>query len=261
MLSALIYAAFAVVAAFGIALGIVRRMIYPKGEIVTRTQRGHQFAANSAAFVLGAMLSRAIISGGDMNAIIAVFLLPSATGLLAFGIGWLLGPNNTKGDSKNAAKRAPHSTPTPTVPPFEMDAIYEQVADEIDNGAIQRGLWLRVYTECEGDPIKARASYIRNRAAILAKAHIKQTAETKRAATENTVDEGAAVLEALSSLTEEQLIERLCEQLLNGEIPTRTTLTIKAIQDRGVDADIIETLVMSRLGPEGTEKLGSCLSA
>jgi hypothetical protein len=43
------------------------------------------------------------------------------------------------------------------------DAIYEAVANEIDKGTIDKGLWTRLYAELDGNEHKVKAAYIRHR--------------------------------------------------------------------------------------------------
>ena len=41
---------------------------------------------------------------------------------------------------------------------------YAIAAKEIDSGSIDEGLWARIYSEKNGDDLKTRASYIKERA-------------------------------------------------------------------------------------------------
>lgn len=47
------------------------------------------------------------------------------------------------------------------------DAFYERVAEELDEGNTDRGLWTRLYAECDGDEKKTRVLYIKRRVQTL----------------------------------------------------------------------------------------------
>lgn len=47
------------------------------------------------------------------------------------------------------------------------DAVYANISKELESGALDRGLWTRLYGECDGDEAKTKAAYIRNRAVKL----------------------------------------------------------------------------------------------
>lgn len=47
---------------------------------------------------------------------------------------------------------------------IDEDRIYRQIADELESGAIDKGLWTRLYAECGGDEIQTKVLYIKQRA-------------------------------------------------------------------------------------------------
>lgn len=60
------------------------------------------------------------------------------------------------------------STPSKplTNPNYEVDEeqIYTQIAEEIETGMTDKGLWTRLFAECEGDQIQIKVLYIKQRA-------------------------------------------------------------------------------------------------
>lgn len=66
-----------------------------------------------------------------------------------------------------------------TDPDFE-NAIYAQIANEIETGNTDKGLWPRLYAECDGDEKGTRVQYIKSRAAnLIAVRHAAQVAQDK----------------------------------------------------------------------------------
>jgi uncharacterized RDD family membrane protein YckC len=63
-------------------------------------------------------------------------------------------------------QRAPSApTPASTAPTsVDEDAIYTTIAHELETGATDKGLWTRLFAECEGNENKTKAHYIRERA-------------------------------------------------------------------------------------------------
>lgn len=49
-------------------------------------------------------------------------------------------------------------------PTLDEDAIYEVVANEMDSGKMDKGLWTRLYAEHDGDEKKTKIAYIKQRA-------------------------------------------------------------------------------------------------
>lgn len=66
----------------------------------------------------------------------------------------------------NATTQSP--PPTPIQPPtsfaVDEDAVYATVAAELESGNTDKGLWIRIYAECDGDEQKTKICYIRQRA-------------------------------------------------------------------------------------------------
>lgn len=49
----------------------------------------------------------------------------------------------------------------------ESNAVYEVIAQEIESGQTDKGLWTRIYAECDGDETRTKVQYIRQRHASL----------------------------------------------------------------------------------------------
>lgn len=50
---------------------------------------------------------------------------------------------------------------------IDEDAIYEVVANEMESGKTDKGLWTRLFAQCDGDENKTKAAYIKHRASSL----------------------------------------------------------------------------------------------
>lgn len=46
----------------------------------------------------------------------------------------------------------------------DEDAIYASIANELESGATDKGLWIRLFAECDGDENRTRVAYIKQRA-------------------------------------------------------------------------------------------------
>lgn len=65
-------------------------------------------------------------------------------------------------------KRKLATQPTPTSPTNILD-VYEVIASEFANNTIDHGLWIRLFAECDGDEIRTKVRYIKERAIKLNK--------------------------------------------------------------------------------------------
>lgn len=113
-------------------------------------------------------------------------------------------PNSTISNSENSAPRIPthsHGDRSDTIKDiapynihnktehtpmtqegFDEDAIYETVANEVESGNTQKGLWTRLYVENDGDDNNTKLQYIKERANMLIaqeKLRIEQEAAVK----------------------------------------------------------------------------------
>jgi len=82
--------------------------------------------------------------------------------------------NQTASMSTQSASRTPDpaytpaqsSGSTPAANQFEIDeeAIYEQVANEVESGNVRKGLWTKLWAELDGDDAKVKLAYVKARA-------------------------------------------------------------------------------------------------
>jgi hypothetical protein len=52
----------------------------------------------------------------------------------------------------------------PQTPAFDEDAVYEVVANEMESGKLDKGLWTRLFVEMDGDEKRTKIAYIKQRA-------------------------------------------------------------------------------------------------
>lgn len=64
----------------------------------------------------------------------------------------------------NATTQSPPPTSIQTHFAVDEDAVYATVAAELESGNTDKGLWIRIYAECDGDEQKTKIGYIRQRA-------------------------------------------------------------------------------------------------
>jgi hypothetical protein len=67
---------------------------------------------------------------------------------------------------KAAAPEIPNSIPPPPTALEDdvVDRIYAKIAKELETGSMIKGLWTRLYAECDGDEKRAKVLYIKQRA-------------------------------------------------------------------------------------------------
>ena len=67
--------------------------------------------------------------------------------------------------SKTAAPEIPSTIPPPLVIEDDVvDRIYAKIAKELETDSMTKGLWTRLYAECDGDETRTKVLYIRQRA-------------------------------------------------------------------------------------------------
>ncbi len=60
-----------------------------------------------------------------------------------------------------------YSENTPTISNstnYDKDDVYDQIAEEFENGIEDKGLWTRLFADCDGDETKTKVLYIKKRA-------------------------------------------------------------------------------------------------
>jgi hypothetical protein len=65
-------------------------------------------------------------------------------------------------------------------PAFDEDAVYEVVANEMESGKTDKGLWTRLFAELDGDEKRTKIAYIKQRAEKLMAAERHRVAELER---------------------------------------------------------------------------------
>jgi hypothetical protein len=65
-------------------------------------------------------------------------------------------------DFQKTAPPAPRST-VPPLPVVDEERFYAEVANELETGGIDKGLWTRLFAECDGDERRTKVIYIRQR--------------------------------------------------------------------------------------------------
>ena len=77
-------------------------------------------------------------------------------------------PAMTKAAQQPTTNAHPQGSPASSTPPeVNVDHIYAQVAKEIESGNPDKGLWTRLWAECDGDDKKTKVIYIKQRANVL----------------------------------------------------------------------------------------------
>lgn len=87
---------------------------------------------------------------------------------ILFAVGFLAGFGFRK--LKAIASTLPVVAHTPSYTSGASDSHFAEAMAEIEKSRMDKGLWARCFAECDGDHEKAKASYIRERVAVLAAA-------------------------------------------------------------------------------------------
>jgi hypothetical protein len=98
--------------------------------------------------------------------------------VVAASVGWVLDRRSAKiaappteqptirqaSDPAPAPECATRLTETPVI---DEDKIYSAIADELESGNIDKGLWTRLFAQHDGDENKTKAAYIKHRVSTL----------------------------------------------------------------------------------------------
>lgn len=142
------------------------------------------------------MLSKAITSGGQIDAVIGAFLVPAILGALAFGLGWVVGPASRAIPSPREADPS-REIPRPQSPVRSSSVTgrasatadqsstfdnssneqFERAFVEVESGERDLGLWARCFAACDGEDAPAKAMYIRERVVQLQRRQFDTEAE------------------------------------------------------------------------------------
>lgn len=93
-------------------------------------------------------------------------------------------PNQPVGGNAVTASSSPHKTSSLTSS-VDEDAVYAIVANEMESGKADKGLWTRLFAEFEGDEKRIKVAYIKQRAAKLLLAERARLAEIEHVAEAN----------------------------------------------------------------------------
>ncbi len=75
-------------------------------------------------------------------------------------------PTDTLVDRDSVTPNVPSPSTNPQITVKE-NRVYELIAEELESGRTDKGLWTRLFAECEGDEKKTKVLYIKERAARL----------------------------------------------------------------------------------------------
>lgn len=120
----------------------------------------------------------------------------------------------------------------------QYDAIYEEIASEIEAGKTEKGLWTRLFAECNGDEQQTKVLYIKQRAEKLI--------SVERARLEQEASEHAAEAERAEAARLEQL---------RGTADARL---VAAIKDG--NWSMASKLLREGVKPDGLEEMGHSLT-
>lgn len=113
----------------------------------------------------------------------------------------------------------------------QYDTIYEEIASEMETGKTEKGLWTRLFAECNGDEQKTKVLYIKQRAEKLISA--------ERARLEQEASERVAEAERAEAIRLEQLRgtadARLVAAINDGNWSTACTLLREGVKPDGLD--------------------------
>ncbi len=83
------------------------------------------------------------------------------------------------------------------------DHIYDEIARELETGATEKGLWIRLFAECDGDDNRTKVLYIKQRAEKLISAKQARLAEIAR---EQAVEAERLAMQQAQSVKEKELL-------------------------------------------------------
>ena len=139
---------------------------------------GNAFAAwiagtvvlGALAFAIGAVIARlrSVLQASGIAATLPTPFIATST-LTPSPPSSTVAPVMTSPAAPIASTQSASRSSTGSVAPQEStmmdeDAIYDAIAKELDTGATDKGLWTRLFAECDGDENKTKVAYIKQRA-------------------------------------------------------------------------------------------------
>lgn len=123
---------------------------------------------------------------------------------------------------EKAAPKPEVRNQVPLPMPENEDAIYASIAEELDTGKADKGLWTRLYADCNGDEKQTRVQYIKRRFEQLLAAERARIAEQEA---EKKVREEAQRQEERERLATMPIRQRIAEGIASGQVSAlQTTL-------------------------------------
>lgn len=114
----------------------------------------------------------------------------------------------------------------------ENEKIYAKVADELENGNIDKGLWTRLFTECNGDEKQTKILYIKQRSdRLIEEENLQIEIDAKESANK------AEILEKINRERDGLADPDLIYAVWNGNINTVSKLLRDGIKPIGKDKD------------------------
>jgi uncharacterized RDD family membrane protein YckC len=121
-------------------------------------------------------------------------------------------------------------------PALDEDAIYAIIADEIESGKTDKGLWTRLFAELDGDEKKTKLAYIKQRAAkLIAAEQLRIQEEHSR----QILAEEAAETERLRRMS---IVERFNERKSQGLLPALESYNFLSLVRRGAIDQVKQAL-------------------
>lgn len=226
----------------------LQSLIGPAGQPNNAVELGRKWAGWVVLAVCFSMLSRFF---GKLDAV-TFFKMLGGGGTwvaVAYVLGWGYGKffkfNSTAPSPLPGALPTPSATNTPaaavsspaavsnslsqSMQPVDTEvhtevdenAIYAAIGSELESGATDKGLWFRLFAECDGDENKTKVAYIKSRAEKL------KALDQEKARLDQAARERAVVEERIERLRLERLSVR--EKLMEGNISEELLIKLRSL--------------------------------
>jgi hypothetical protein len=158
---------------------------------------------------------------------------------------WATSPQRNPAIHKPMTNESVNQVPIPLTD-AEVNAMYASVAEEIESGNKDRGLWTRLYAECDGDENRIKVQYIKKRAAQLIEVEREERRVANEAAREAAQRKSAEIRAQEDIAEAERLRKHKLE--LDARLAAEAALNQRRFEEKEKDA-------LSRLP---ITKVGSC---
>lgn len=160
------------------------RFLAPRPPLLIATQVARRWGAWAIAVCTVTLFPKVVRSqfGADAVAIWLLGIVVLGGAAFLVGLAWAsatrrrvrepadaVRPETIEGPSAAPARDAPMNIPDmeETHVVHSQDDVYERIAEELEGGPLQKGLWTRLFAECDGDENRTKVAYIKERAAQL----------------------------------------------------------------------------------------------